>query len=91
MGFRRREWILGDVYWNAILRNTISLTALQGSNKTNVIPAEASAELDIRLLPGTDPQELDVQSGMHGNNERISIANIGFELKYMYGVLRYVQ
>lgn len=36
----------------AVLRNTISITALKGSNKTNVIPPEASAELDCRLLPG---------------------------------------
>jgi acetylornithine deacetylase/succinyl-diaminopimelate desuccinylase-like protein len=28
---------------------------LQGSNKTNVIPAEASAQMDIRLLSDTDP------------------------------------
>jgi acetylornithine deacetylase/succinyl-diaminopimelate desuccinylase-like protein len=49
-----REWILSDVYWNAILRNTISLTGLTGSNKTNVIPPEASAEIDIRLLPDQD-------------------------------------
>ena len=35
--------------------NTISLTGLQGSNKTNVIPPEASAKLDIRLLPDQDP------------------------------------
>ncbi len=27
---RRRAWVLSDVYWNAILRNTISLTELQG-------------------------------------------------------------
>jgi acetylornithine deacetylase/succinyl-diaminopimelate desuccinylase-like protein len=40
---RARAWILSDVYWNAILRNTISLTVLQGSPRTNVIPAEASA------------------------------------------------
>ena len=52
---KAREWILSDVYWNAILRNTISLTGLQGSNKTNVIPAEATADIDIRLLPDTDP------------------------------------
>jgi acetylornithine deacetylase/succinyl-diaminopimelate desuccinylase-like protein len=170
---KAREWILNDVYWNAILRNTISLTALQGSNKTNVIPAEATAELDIRLLPDTDPRAFlatlqrivgdtsvhftplldpkpplenpidtdlfraierasrdrdpnalvttpmltaatdrptyrklgiitygfdpfkieasDIQTGMHGNNERISVANIGFGLKYTYDVLRYVQ
>jgi acetylornithine deacetylase/succinyl-diaminopimelate desuccinylase-like protein len=55
---RAREWILSDVYWNAILRNTISLTGLQGSNKTNVIPPEASAEVDIRLLPDQDPDSM---------------------------------
>ncbi len=49
-----RSWITDNVYWNAILRNTISLTVLTGSNKTNVIPAEASAEIDIRLLPDQD-------------------------------------
>jgi acetylornithine deacetylase/succinyl-diaminopimelate desuccinylase-like protein len=36
----------------ARLTNTISITSLQGSNKTNIIPPEASAELDCRLLPG---------------------------------------
>ena len=55
---RAREWILSDLYWNAILRNTISLTGLQGSNKTNVIPHEASAEVDIRLLPDQDPDSV---------------------------------
>lgn len=36
----------------ARLTNTISITVLQGSNKTNIIPSEATAELDCRLLPG---------------------------------------
>lgn len=53
-----REWILSDVYWNAILRNTISLTVVTGSNKTNVIPAEAVAEIDIRLLPTANPDSV---------------------------------
>ena len=55
---RAREWILSNVYWNAILRNTITLTGLQGSNKTNVIPPEASAEVDVRLLPDQDPDSV---------------------------------
>ena len=55
---RARTWITNDVYWNATLRNTISLTGLQGSNKTNVIPPEASAKLDIRLLPDQDPADM---------------------------------
>ncbi|HEU4564123.1 MAG TPA: M20/M25/M40 family metallo-hydrolase [Gemmatimonadaceae bacterium] len=170
---RARAWITSDVYWNAILRNTISLTVLNGSNKTNVIPAEASAELDIRLLPDQDPARVlaelqrvvndtavtwsplitpkaplenpidtdlfraieraarerdpgalvttpmltgatdrpqyralgiitygvdpfrtdasEAQRGVHGNDERISVENAGFGVRFVYDVLRYVQ
>jgi acetylornithine deacetylase/succinyl-diaminopimelate desuccinylase-like protein len=170
---KAREWILADVYWNAILRNTISLTGLQGSNKTNVIPAEASAVIDIRLLPDAEPQEMlatlqrivgdtavkwtsllapkaplespiatdlfraieraahdrdpsayvttpmltgatdrpvyrklgfvtygfdpfkvesaDAQKGVHGNDERISVENVGFGVRFLYDILRYAQ
>ena len=40
---------------SAMLRNTISLNILNSGDKTNVIPSKAQAELDIRLLPGTEP------------------------------------
>ena len=54
--FRRPlRFFTANLYYNAILRNTISITALRGSDKTNVIPPEASAELDVRLLPGERP------------------------------------
>ncbi|MGQ0712091.1 MAG: M20/M25/M40 family metallo-hydrolase [Gemmatimonadaceae bacterium] len=170
---RARAWILSDVYWNAILRNTISLTVVNGSNKTNVIPAEATADVDIRLLPdqnadsvlrvlkgivndtsvhwstllapktplenpvdtdlfraierasrerdpgaivttymltgatdrptyrragiityGLDPfkvESSDSQRGVHGNNERVSIENLGFGVRYIFDILRYAQ
>ena len=39
----------------ALLRNTISVTTLQSGVKHNVIPAGASATLDCRLVPGSDP------------------------------------
>src|SRR5581483_2054521 len=45
---RARAWILSEPERNALLRNTVSITVLKGSNKTNTIPAEASAEVDIR-------------------------------------------
>jgi acetylornithine deacetylase/succinyl-diaminopimelate desuccinylase-like protein len=168
-----KEWILSNVYWNAILRNTISLTGLTGSNKTNVIPPEATAEIDVRLLPDQKPEEMlatlkqivgdtavhfqtllepkaplespvnsdlvkaverashdrdpnvfvtsvmltgatdrpsyqkvgiktygldpfkveaaDNQRGVHGNNERLSLENVGFGVRYMYDILRYLQ
>ncbi len=41
---------------NASVRNTIAITGLKASDKINVIPAQASAEIDARLLPGEDPQ-----------------------------------
>ncbi len=51
------RWFTSNLYYNAILRNTISITTLRGSDKTNVIPPEASAELDVRLLPGERPAD----------------------------------
>ena len=70
---RRRRWLAdpaaalrdtaglrfftSNLYYDAILRNTVSITVLKGSDKTNVIPPEASAELDVRLLPGQRPAD----------------------------------
>jgi acetylornithine deacetylase/succinyl-diaminopimelate desuccinylase-like protein len=41
-----------------LLRNTVSPTILHGSSKINVIPSEVSVELDGRMLPGFQPDEL---------------------------------
>jgi len=38
----------------ALLRNTCAITMLQASNKINVVPAEAQAQVDCRLLPDQD-------------------------------------
>jgi acetylornithine deacetylase/succinyl-diaminopimelate desuccinylase-like protein len=43
---------------NALVRDTITPTVLVASPKTNIIPATAYAEVDCRLLPGEDPQEV---------------------------------
>lgn len=47
--------LTSDLTYNALLRNTISITGLKGSDKTNVIPPVATAAIDVRLLPGQDP------------------------------------
>jgi acetylornithine deacetylase/succinyl-diaminopimelate desuccinylase-like protein len=170
---RAREWILNDVSWNAFLRNTISLTGLAGSNKTNVIPGVATADIDVRLLPDQDPAAFletlksvvgdtavhfttllqpktplespintdlfhaieraayereptafvttpmetaatdrptyrklgittygfspfliprpEIQRGMHGNDERLSVDNVGYGVHFLYDILRYAQ
>jgi acetylornithine deacetylase/succinyl-diaminopimelate desuccinylase-like protein len=52
-----REQIDHDESLNFLVRNTISLTVLSGSGQTNVIPSEAWANLDVRLLPGEDAKQ----------------------------------
>ena len=49
-----------EVY-NYLLRNTISLTVLEGGPQTNVIPGRAVAHLDVRLLPGEKPVDFLAQ------------------------------
>jgi len=46
-----------DETLNFLFHNTTSLTMLGGSEQTNVIPGEAWANLDVRLLPGEDPKQ----------------------------------
>jgi len=51
-----REAAMQDDSLNYLLRDTIAVTMLGGSQQTNVIPEEAWANLDVRLLPGEDPK-----------------------------------
>jgi acetylornithine deacetylase/succinyl-diaminopimelate desuccinylase-like protein len=47
---------LADPSQNAAVRDTITPTVLSASQKTNVISETAYAEIDCRLLPGSDPK-----------------------------------
>ena len=53
---RFQEEVEKDESLNFLLRDTISLTMMGGSEQTNVIPPEAWANLDVRILPGGDPK-----------------------------------
>jgi acetylornithine deacetylase/succinyl-diaminopimelate desuccinylase-like protein len=53
-----QEKVEKDESLNFLLRDTISLTMMGGSEQTNVIPPEAWANLDVRILPGGDPKAL---------------------------------
>ncbi|HME34013.1 MAG TPA: M20/M25/M40 family metallo-hydrolase [Candidatus Sulfotelmatobacter sp.] len=55
---RFQEEVEKDESLNFLLRDTISLTMMGGSEQTNVIPPEAWANLDVRILPGGDPKAL---------------------------------
>jgi acetylornithine deacetylase/succinyl-diaminopimelate desuccinylase-like protein len=44
--------------WSAMIRNTISPTVLKAGVRANVIPSEARATMNIRLLPGESVDKL---------------------------------
>jgi len=44
--------------WNSMLRDTIAPTMLQAGVRVNVVPSEATANLNIRMLPGHSINEL---------------------------------
>ena len=46
-----KKYLEGNPMYNAVLRNTVTLTILKGGEKVNVIPAESEACFDSRLLP----------------------------------------
>ena len=44
--------------WNSMMRDTVAPTMLQAGIRNNVIPSEARATLNIRLLPGDSSEAL---------------------------------
>jgi len=66
--------------YNAMVRDTISLTILQAGSKANVIPSESTATLDCRLIPGSSKEnflteikkrlgdEIEVEGKMEGKS-----------------------
>src|SRR5262249_54961252 len=66
----------------ALIRNTISITMLEGSNKTNVIPPIARAELDTRLVPGERLEKWIAELKGVINDDRIKIEpTLAFEAR----------
>ena len=61
---------------HALLRNTCSLTVLQGSAKINVVPPEAILELDCRVLPTQDVDAFVEQIGTIINDPDVEVERI---------------
>ena len=70
-----------DESLNYLLRNTISLTMLGGSQQTNVIPPEAWANLDIRMLPGEDTKSFLASIRQVVNDPNVSVEPINAEFR----------
>lgn len=57
--FRTR--FLAEPSYAALVSDTLAITVLRGAPRTNVVPAEASAHIDARLLPGGRCEELSLE------------------------------
>jgi len=66
---------LADPSQNAHVRDTITPTVLSASNKTNVIPETAYAEIDCRLLPGSDPKNFlkDIKTAIGDDSIKVDV------------------
>jgi len=53
-----RERFVSNRQYAAMVRTTFAVTMLRGSEKSNVIPPEATAQIDCRMLAGDDPEEI---------------------------------
>ena len=49
--------ILADPLHHSMTHHTAAITVLRAGEKVNVIPTEAMARVDCRLIPGTDPDD----------------------------------
>lgn len=74
---------------NAAVRNTIAVTMIKGSEKVNVIPAEASAESDVRLLPGEDPKAFieELRKTIADSSIKIDVT-LSFRRPFLLSILR---
>lgn len=67
---------LFNPFLHALTRNTCSLTMLEGSSKINVVPPQASAELDCRLLPDQNLEAFEDEIRAVINDPRITVERI---------------
>ncbi len=70
-----------DESLNFLLRDTISLTMMGGSVQTNVIPPEAWANLDVRILPGGDPKAVLKAVRRVVNDPNVTVAPMNDEFR----------
>jgi acetylornithine deacetylase/succinyl-diaminopimelate desuccinylase-like protein len=57
--------------WNSMLRDSVAPTMIHGGFRNNVVPSEATANLNVRLLPGHSIQELIAQLGKLVNDPQV--------------------
>lgn len=62
-------------FLHALTRDTCSITRMSGSNKINVVPPEATAEIDCRMLPDRPAEALveDIRNLLEGTGVKVEV------------------
>ena len=68
--------LAADKFTNAALRDTVCINVINGGYQINVIPEQAEAQLDCRLLPGTDAAEFGRWLNKRIADDRIKVEMI---------------
>jgi len=71
-----RPFLAASPMLSAMLRDTLSVTVLSAGGKENVIPDQAEAIIDARLLPGHSPEAFVALLTKLINDEKISIDTV---------------
>jgi acetylornithine deacetylase/succinyl-diaminopimelate desuccinylase-like protein len=71
-----KEKFLSSRVRNSLVRDTLAITVLEGSNRTNVMPASAKAHLDARILPGGSCENFTEKIRKVVNDPRINIRTL---------------
>jgi len=66
-----------DPLLHAIMRNTFAPVIMSGGFRSNVIPGSAEATINMRLIPGADPNAMVALLRQVVNDSRITIALAG--------------
>ena len=67
------EQLCADPRYNAMLRTTVVPTILRSGIRENILPADAEANLNVRMLPGTDLEALIRDLMKHAGVERYEL------------------
>jgi acetylornithine deacetylase/succinyl-diaminopimelate desuccinylase-like protein len=71
-----RAEFLREPHDAALVRHSLAITMLAGSSKENVYPETASAVLDLRLLPGADPEAVTAELAKAIDDPSITIDTV---------------
>ena len=75
-----RSWFMQQPAWAALVSDTLAPNVLVGSVKTNIVPAQAMAEVDSRLLPGHSCDDFlaEVAKLVAGEHLRVEPTEVSF-------------